>query len=219
MCVCALSVSVNNLQVYACWSLFWAALVTESEREAEELSIFSRGTVTEKICLGGTVITSLFSPPSSVPLSPHLLRIYTVSVYPSIYPSTASPVSIVRPKQSVWCALAVIYSWMPAHLGRIRFKVCAAQKTCVYILSILHTLCVCVSVCIHTCVCVCVCALSKTTTMVSEVLKDLEVNQLPGYQSLFVCQVAVFLVTVADTPIHVRMYMCFVFLIKKKTCT
>lgn len=128
VCVCALSVSVNNLQVYACWSLFWAALVTESEteREAEELSIFSRGIATEKICLGGTVITSLFSPPSSVPLSPHLLRIYTVSVYPSIYPSTASPVSIVRPKQSVWCALAVIYFWMPAHLGRIRFKVCAA---------------------------------------------------------------------------------------------
>lgn len=112
---------------------------------------------------------------------------------------------------------------MPAHLGRIRFKVCAAQKTCVYILSIPHTLCVYVCVCVsvhpHVCVCVFVCALSKTTTMVSEVLKDLEVNQLPGYQSLFVCQVAVFLVTVADTPIHVRMYMCFVFLIKKKTCT
>lgn len=78
-------------------------------------------------------------------------------------------------------------------------------------------MCQCAST--RVCVCVCVCALSKTTTMVSEVLKDLEVNQLPGYQSLFVCQVAVFLVTVADTPIHVRMYMCFVFLIKKKTCT
>ena len=34
--------------------------------------------------------------------------------------------------------------------------------------------------------CVCVSALSKTMTIVSEVLKDFEVNQLPGYQSLFV---------------------------------
>lgn len=86
-CVCALSVSVNNLQVYACWSLFWAALVTESEREAEELSIFSRGIATEKICLGGTVITSLFSPPSSVPLSPICLE-YTryLSIHLSILP-------------------------------------------------------------------------------------------------------------------------------------
>ena len=35
------------------------------------------------------------------------------------------------------------------------------------------------------CMCVCVCALSKTMTILSEVLTDFEAKQLPGYQSLF----------------------------------
>lgn len=43
-------------------------------------------------------------------------------------------------------------------------------------------------VCMHICrhVCAGVCTLYKTMTVVSEVLKDLGVNQLPGYQSVFV---------------------------------
>lgn len=46
--------------------------------------------------------------------------------------------------------------------------------------------CVCIHMCVFVFVLLCVCALSETMTTVSEVLKDLEANQLPGYWSLFV---------------------------------
>ena len=84
----------------------------QSEREGEVLLIFSTQPCQRKICLGGTVITSLSHPSLprlSLPLShPPLLFHLAYMQYLSIRP---------RPKQSAWCALTVVYFWMPARLG------------------------------------------------------------------------------------------------------
>lgn len=77
---------------------------------------------------------------------------------------------------------------------------CSLEMVCLYSkYTTLATLGFCVFVCVDMCVFVSVCALSKTMTIVSEVLKDLGVNQLPGYQS--VCWVAVCMHTIADTHV------------------
>ena len=69
---------------------------------------------------------------------------------------------------------------------------CSLEMVCLYSkYTTLATLGFCVFVCIRVCTCMCVCLcvrahFLKTMTIVSEVLKDLGLNQLPGYQRLFV---------------------------------
>ena len=110
-CARALSLPVNNLCVCVCVCACVCAEVCSGDRarEKEKCYRFLAQPCWRKICLGGTVITSLSPPPSlflpclslshSLPLS---LLTLSLSIHvASIYLFNVAAVSIVRPKQSV----------------------------------------------------------------------------------------------------------------------
>lgn len=153
------------------------------------------------------MITSLSHPPPSLSflsfcLSPVTLSlsIQAVSICPTSHPSQSLGLNKACDVLSLSSISGCQHVW-----ERICFKVfCSLEMVCLYskytaLATLGFGVFVLIRTRVHVCFSVCVCAL-KTMTIVSEVLKDLGVHQLPGYQGPFYW-VAVSMQTFGDTHV------------------